>query len=184
MIWQGNIPVTLFFSSSDNRGQQFFETPLLFNIEIDPEETSPLPHVEHSELLANFSEALNEHMKTRRNKWRSQLDSRIVPFWFPCANFPHCFQTCNENSDFSDLFTWWTSCAMWWIKTWRLSTVCWTNRPCSKQSTVKTGLQFLKDCQLNFSVSLVIMLVKNCKEKMDNYGKSGGLMVSATGLWI
>jgi len=23
------------------------------------------------------------------------------------------------------------------------------------------------------------MLVKNCKEKMDNYGKSGGLMVSA-----
>ena len=95
---------TLFFSSSDNRGQQSFETPLLFNIEIDPEETSPLPHVEHSELLANFSEALNEHMKTRRNKWHSQLDSRIVPFWFPCANFPHCFQTCNENSDFSDLF--------------------------------------------------------------------------------
>lgn len=60
---------------------------------------------EHSELLANFSEALNEHMKTRRNKWHSQLDSRIVPFWFPCANFPHCFQTCNENSDFSDLLT-------------------------------------------------------------------------------
>ena len=92
------------FSCSDNRGQQSFETPLLFNIETDPEETSPLPNAEHSELLANFSEALADHMKTRRNKWHSQLDSRIVPFWFPCANFPHCFQVCNENSDFSDLF--------------------------------------------------------------------------------
>ncbi|XP_078350897.1 arylsulfatase L-like [Oculina patagonica] len=88
----------------DDRGLHYFEPPLLFNVEADPGETSPLPNVEHSELLANFSEALVEHMKTRKNKWHSQLDSRIVPFWFPCANFPHCFKVCDETKDFSDLF--------------------------------------------------------------------------------
>lgn len=83
---------------------QYFDPPLLFNVEIDPGEMSPLPNTEHSELLANISNALTQHMKTRKNKWHSQLDSRIIPFWFPCANFPHCFQASDESSNFSDLF--------------------------------------------------------------------------------
>ena len=94
----------IFLLHSDDRNLQYFELPLLFNVEVDPEETSPLPNLEHRELLANFTEALSEHMKTRKNKWHSQLDSRIVPFWFPCANFPYCFKACDENNDFSDLF--------------------------------------------------------------------------------
>lgn len=94
----------LSFFHLDSRNLQFHEPPLLFNVEVDPEETSPLPNVEHRELLANFSDALAEHMKTRKNKWHSQLDSRIIPFLFPCANFPRCFQASDENNDFSELF--------------------------------------------------------------------------------
>ena len=93
-----------FLLCSDDRGPRHLEPPLLFNVETDPEETSPLPNVDHGDLLTNFSDALAQHLKTRKNKWHSQLDSRVVPFWFPCANFPHCFQVYDESNDFSDLF--------------------------------------------------------------------------------
>ena len=88
----------------DDGAVESFDPPLLFNVEVDPKEKTPLPNTEYRELLANISDALLQHMSSRRNKWLSQLDSRIIPYWFPCASFPHCFQKSDETSDFSDLF--------------------------------------------------------------------------------
>lgn len=95
--------IIIYFDVDDGTVESF-DPPLLFNVEVDPEEKTPLPNQEYRQLLANISDALIQHMSTRRNKWLSQLDSRIIPFWFPCANFPHCFQKSDETSDFSDLF--------------------------------------------------------------------------------
>ncbi|XP_068683398.1 arylsulfatase L-like [Montipora foliosa] len=93
----------IYTDTKDDGTTEIFDPPLLFNVETDPEETSPLSNDEYSELLSNVSEALMRHMQTRKNKWHSQLDSRIIPFWFPCANL-HCSQTNDETNNFSDLF--------------------------------------------------------------------------------
>lgn len=93
----------IYTDTKDDGTAEIFDPPLLFNVETDPEETSPLSNDEYSELLSNVSEAVMRHMQTRRNKWHSQLDSRIIPFWFPCANL-HCSQTNDETNNFSDLF--------------------------------------------------------------------------------
>ena len=93
-----------FVNLTDDGTTQIFDPPLLFNVETDPREESPLPNNEHSNLLSNVSAALAHHMQMRKNKWRSQLDGRIIPLWFPCANFWHCSQTNGESNNFSDLF--------------------------------------------------------------------------------
>ena len=95
--------IIIYFDVDDGTVESF-DPPLLFNVEVDPKEKTPLPNTEYRELLANISDALLQHMSSRRNKWLSQMDSRIIPYWFPCANFPHCFQKSDETSDFSDLF--------------------------------------------------------------------------------
>ena len=77
------------FCFVDN-GVVYHDPPLLFNIRDDPDEICPLSVEDHQELLANISDAREKHVENRTRKWISQFEYPILPWLFPCVNFPYC----------------------------------------------------------------------------------------------
>jgi steryl-sulfatase/arylsulfatase D/F/H len=66
------------------------DPPLLFNLRNDPGETTPLSVEDYHELIVNISAAREKHIENRTRKWISQFEYPILPWLFPCANFPYC----------------------------------------------------------------------------------------------
>ncbi|XP_028409765.1 arylsulfatase-like isoform X1 [Dendronephthya gigantea] len=80
----------LLYSTMSEHGIIHHDPPILFNIRKDPGETSPLINEDHLDIVTNISEARDKHLENRTRKWISQFEYPILPWLFPCANFPYC----------------------------------------------------------------------------------------------
>ncbi|XP_077867241.1 steryl-sulfatase-like, partial [Saccoglossus kowalevskii] len=78
-------------------------TPLIYNLDDDPGEQHPLSTSESADIQLLVKDILSEHESTTPNDLFTQLDTLMLPWLFPCSNFPFCHQELEEKEDFSDL---------------------------------------------------------------------------------
>jgi hypothetical protein len=82
----------------------FHDPPLLFDIEADPGEISPVPLDKFPDkLLSQVESEVEDHLANRTDKGTSQFDNPFIPWLFPCVNMPSCLQVNNEEDDFREL---------------------------------------------------------------------------------
>lgn len=68
-----------------------FSSPVIYNVEVDPGESLPLPASEHAPLLAEIYELIAEHNKTLLD-----LPDPVLSIEYrsktlvPCCNYPYC----------------------------------------------------------------------------------------------
>ncbi|XP_077863628.1 steryl-sulfatase-like [Saccoglossus kowalevskii] len=78
-------------------------TPVIYNLDDDPGEQRPLSTSESADIQLLVKDILSEHESTTPNHLFTQLDTLMLPWLFPCSNFPFCHQELEEKEDFSDL---------------------------------------------------------------------------------
>ena len=84
---------SLFLSPLPTGGSRInHDPPILYDLSTDPYETSPLPTEEHQEIISTISDAVEKHLENRTRKWISQFEHPILPWLFPCADFPYCYK--------------------------------------------------------------------------------------------
>ncbi|XP_071957737.1 steryl-sulfatase-like [Antedon mediterranea] len=70
--------------------RNFRSEPLLFDMSLDPGESSPLPLDKHQEVLDEIRTAVHFHMQGLNQNYITEMEKMFVPWWYPCHNFPFC----------------------------------------------------------------------------------------------
>ncbi|XP_070545927.1 arylsulfatase H-like [Ptychodera flava] len=79
------------------------QSPIVYDLTDDPGEQYPLPAEETQEVRNQATEILARVQTTLPESLSSQLDSLILPWLFPCANFPYCRLESDVEDEFGDL---------------------------------------------------------------------------------
>ncbi|XP_070545925.1 arylsulfatase H-like [Ptychodera flava] len=79
------------------------QSPIVYDLTDDPGEQYPLPAEETQEVRNQATEILARVQNTLPETLSSQLDSLVLPWLFPCANFPYCRLESDVEDDFDDL---------------------------------------------------------------------------------